>query len=113
MRDFINIILEYEVDDEDETPSEREAYQRQKNIEQAVKQFCQKECGWDMDEGYSVMFDPDDNTLDITPNETDFTLEVLNKLSVLGEVELSASSQPWKLGIRIKTPQGFNITPAA
>lgn len=112
MRDFINIIklVEYEIDDEEETPSEREAYQRQRNVEEAVKQFCVKEIGWDMDIGYSVMFDADENTLHITPNEFEFTLEQLNKLAVMGEVHMSTAT-PGKLNIEIKTPEGFNITP--
>lgn len=112
MRDFINIIklVEYEIDDEDETPSEREEYVRQRNIENAVKQFCIKECGWDMDGGYSVTFDAADDLLTITPNEMEFSLETINKLATLGDVKLNTSSQAWKLIIEIKTPPGFNIT---
>jgi hypothetical protein len=113
MREFIKIINEsnIEMDDEDETPSEREAYVRQQNIENAVKQFCEKELGWDMDRGYSVMFDAEENELHIDPNEVETTLEQLKKLEVLGHVTINASSRQWALSISIKTPQGFNITP--
>lgn len=102
-----------ETDEEDETPSEREAYVRQQNIENAVKQFCQKECGWDMDGSYAVMFDADSNTLSISPEEGEFTLAQLNKLAVLGEVTINAAARQWQLEITIKTPPGFNITPQA
>jgi hypothetical protein len=115
MRKFINIINLVEAplgfDDEEETPTERAAYERQRNIEHAVKQFCEKEVGWEMEGGYAVMFDAEENTLTLTPDEVEFTLEQMNKLAVLGEVTFSSSSQAWKLVITVKTPEGFNITP--
>lgn len=106
-----NLREDFDMDDEEETPTEREAYARQRNIEIAVKQFCEKELGWDMDGGYSVIFDADENTLSLSPDEVEATLEQLKKLEVLGEVRISASSREWKISVEIKTPPGFNITP--
>lgn len=113
MRDFINIIklVEYEIDDEEETPSEREAYQRVKNIEAAVTAFCERELGWSFDRSNAVYFDADSNELHIDPEEGDYTLDALTKLASLGDVKISGGARQWDIAITILTPPGFNITP--
>lgn len=103
--------LQMDVEDEADlsTPTEDAAYERQQRIEKAVKDFCQTEIGWDMDTGYSVIFDGDENTLTISPNEVEVSLEQLNKLATLGSVMVNGSSKSYGLTIDVKTPEGFDI----
>ena len=112
MRKFINLIEnDFEIDDEDETPEERARYDRQKSIEAAVKAFCEKEIGWEMERSYCVIFEEADNELSISPYEGEATMEQLMKLRIFGsDIRVSAAASNHLLHITIKTPPGFNIS---
>lgn len=95
-------------DDEYETPEEKATYAREVAIQKAVKLFCEREIGWDMDRNYCVMFEANENLLTITPNEYEATVEQFAKLNAFGEVTVSCASKG-VFHITIKTPPGFNL----
>lgn len=111
MRDWITLVenAAMTVDDEDETPAEREAYERQTGIEKAVKLFCEKEIGWALDRSYAVIYDEAENELSISTDEVEVTLEQLMKVRLFGEPTISAAHPHGTINITIKTPPGFNV----
>lgn len=98
-----------EPDADDETPTERAEYDRQRRIEQSVKAFCAQEIGWDMDRSYCVHYDAEMNELAISPNEGEATLDQLMKLRIFGEVTVAASASQWGIDITIKTHSGIDV----
>lgn len=109
--DLINLSEDaYAFEDEATTPDEDARDERQRRIEQTIKDFCTSEVGLDMDGGYTVMFELDDHQITLSPQDDEISLVQLNKLSVLGEVMINASSKQWSLTIQIKTAAGFDLS---
>lgn len=108
------VVESIQIDTEETTMPEEDAeYERAVRIQNAVKEFCEKEIGWDMEDvSYPVDFDADENLLTIRPNEGEVSLDQLNKLASLGEVKVNGSGSAYQLIIEVKTPRGFDISRA-
>lgn len=83
-------------------------WERAKRVEKHVKEVCYKQFGWEMDGGYSVMFDTDNDEISITVDD-EVTLDHLKQLTVLGDAVKVTGSSNYRVIITIAVHKGLDV----
>lgn len=78
-------------------------------LEKKVKEFCIRELGWEIrSTGYPVIYDPDQGTITISPEDEELGLDELNKLASLG-TGIRVSSSGYTMTVSINVYSGINV----